>query len=241
MVNSTTDLYNSKVKDNFKAFMVNGAHFNGYYDIPTIPQVKHNINIVNLISYDLTKNHNYKTGDIVHFYIDDYKFDGLNGIWNNVKSNMNYKRGFNINRLVGCEAVIAPDFSIYLDMPRCMQIWNIYRSRAFGYYLTTLGFNVIPNVRWTDEESYKYSFDGVLPKSIVSVGTLGCSKTRRDKDLFNKGFIQMIKKINPSKVIIYGSISKELDYILKFYKISYIQFESKTSKYFRGINDGIQI
>lgn len=62
-------------KDNFHAFMVNGARFDGYYDIPYISKVS-NVEIKKLISYDKTYNHIYEDGEVVHFYIDDQKFDG---------------------------------------------------------------------------------------------------------------------------------------------------------------------
>ena len=175
-------------KDNFHAFMVKGAEFDGYYDIPFIPQ-NFNLDINMLLPYDKTYKHIYEPGEVVHFYLDDQKFDGSKGIWNGLSNNENYKRGFDLSRLDGATAVITPDFSLYLDMPRVMQIWNVYRSRAVGYYLTTLGYNVIPNVRWTDEESYDFAFDGLSEGQVVAVGTLGCSKTKVDKALLVNGFV----------------------------------------------------
>lgn len=185
-------------KDNFHAFMVKGAEFDGYYDIPFIPQ-NFNLDINMLLPYDKTYKHIYEPGEVVHFYLDDQKFDGSKGIWNGLSNNENYKRGFDLSRLDGATAVITPDFSLYLDMPRVMQIWNVYRSRAVGYYLTTLGYNVIPNVRWTDEESYDFAFDGLSEGQVVAVGTLGCSKTKVDKALLVNGFVEMIKRIKPKR------------------------------------------
>ena len=222
-------------KDVFHAFMVKGAEFDGYYDIPFIPQII-DLDVKKLIPYDKTYNHIYKPGDVVHFYLDDQKIDGPKGIWSGLSNNASYKRGFDLNRLKGSSAVITPDFSLYLDMPRVMQIWNVYRSRAIGYYLTTLGFNVIPNVRWTDEESYNFAFDGLKENQIISIGTLGCSKLKHDKELLINGFIEMIKRINPSAVIIYGSICKELQQIIDNYKIHVIHFESEVSIFHKEKN-----
>jgi hypothetical protein len=216
--------------DLFNAFMVEKAEYDGYYEIPYIPFIQNNFKILNLVPYDKTSNYHFNDGDIVHFYLDDVKFDGTYGIWNNITyDNTKSKRGFQISRLLNATAVIAPDFSTYYDMPRIMQIWNIYRSRAFGYYLTTFGIKVIPNVRWTDKKSYKYAFCGIHTGSIVSVGTLGCSKSRKDKQFLINGFIELIIRIKPSLIIIYGPIISELSYIIKKYNANIIQFDSAIS------------
>ncbi len=218
-------------KDNFHAFMVKNADYDGFYDMPIINQ-KEIKEISFLVSYDETYNHIYKSGEVVHFYIDDYKFDGPKGIWQGFSNDKKYKRGFDISRFYGAEAIISPDFSLYMDMPRAMQIWNVYRSRAVGSYLSSLGFNIIPNIRWTDEKSYEYCFKGIEKNQVVSVGTLGCSKNKVDKNLFNLGFIEMIKRLKPSKVIIYGSITNELRNIIIKYNVNIIHFFSKTQLFF---------
>lgn len=221
--------------DLFNAFMVKNAIFDGFYEIPYIPFIKQNFKITNLIPYDKTLKYQYKEGDIVHFYLDDVKFDGLYGIWNKIayKENKSNK-GFQIERLINATAVISPDFSTYYDMPRIMQIWNIYRSRAIGYYLTTFGIKVIPNVRWTDKRSYKYAFSGIHVGSIVSVGTLGCSKSSKDIFLLIQGFIELIQRIKPSLIIIYGPIIDELNYIIKKYNVNILHFNSQVSIAYGG-------
>ena len=230
-ISSTRKCY----KDVFHAFMVKGAEFDGYFDIPFIPaQSLDDVQIKRLISYRQANNHLYEFGDIVHFYLDDYKFDGLKGMWASLTNQISFKRGFNLEKIQNATAIIAPDFSLYLDMPRCMQIWNVYRSRAIGYYLSTLGYKIIPNVRWTDVESYKFCFDGIKKNQIVAVGTLGCSKGKYDKQLLLNGFIEMIKRLNPSAVILYGPVIKELDTLIKKFHLNTIHFESETQAYFGG-------
>jgi len=224
-------------KDNFHAFMVKGAKFDGYYDIPYIPQ-NIDTDLKRLIAYDKTYKYIYKPGDVVHFYLDDQKFDGPKGIWAGLSNNESFKRGFDLSRFKGATAIITPDFSLYLDMPRVMQIWNVYRSRAVGYYLSMLGYNVIPNVRWTDEESYDFAFDGLYEGQIVAVGTLGCSKTNSDKSLLINGFAEMIRRIKPKKVLIYGSICSELQYVINKYDVEIIKFESETSLFYGGNVNG---
>lgn len=240
--NNHKDSYVNEVrkgcKDNFHAFMVKDALFDGYYDIPFIPKQHFDLVIDKLIAYDKTYKHIYEPGEVVHFYLDDQKFDGPKGIWNGLSNNANYKRGFDLTRFDGATAIITPDFSLYLDMPRVMQIWNVYRSRVVGYYLTTLGYNVIPNVRWTDEESYDFAFDGLYEGQMVAVGTLGCSKTTADKVLLINGFIEMIKRIKPILAIIYGPICRELQYVINKYNIKIEHFDSDISSFYGGKADG---
>ena len=172
--------------------------------------------------------------------MDDQKFDGPKGIWNGLRDTEKFKRGFNLSRLDGATAIITPDFSLYLDMPRAMQIWNVYRSRTVGYYLTKLGYNVIPNVRWTDEDSYDFAFDGLYKHQIVAVGTLGCSKCIEDKALLINGFAQMIERIEPRLVIIYGPICRELQYVIDKYGVKIKQFDSDISMFYGGRSNGIE-
>lgn len=219
-------------KDCFNAFMLEGAEFDGFFDIPIIG-VDEIIVPTRLISYEKTNFIKLENGDFVHFYIDDYKFDGKNGIWNSIKTNTYGKKGFSFEKIERSTGVITPDYSLFLDMPLAMQIWNVYRSRAIGYYLRKNGYYVIPNIRWSDENSYDFAFSGIKKGTIVSVSTLGCYKKKEDKYLFNKGFIEMIKRLSPKFIIIYGSVSVELIGIMLANNIKWKQFDSDTSTYFK--------
>ena len=98
--------------------------------------------------------------------------------------------------------------------------------------------NVIPNVRWTDEDSYDFAFDGLYKGQIVAVGTLGCSKVIEDKALLVNGFIEMIKRIEPKLVIIYGPICKELQCVINKYNVRIKQFDSEISAFYGGNTNG---
>ncbi len=71
----------------------------------------------------------------IHFYEDDNAFER---IWNTPNKYLLIIKRF--------KGVITPDFSVYRDMPLVMQHWNIYRSRAIGYWLQENGVPVIPNI-----------------------------------------------------------------------------------------------
>lgn len=134
----------------------------------------------------------------IHFYIDDYQFERL---WNNPGKYTDVLREY--------ECILPPDFSLYMDMPMPMKIWNIYRSRMIGQYYQNRGIKVIPTISWAEEDTFKFCFDGIPKHSIVSISTIG---VKRDKDAFGvwkDGVDEMIKRIEPTDILIYGG---EVDY-----------------------------
>ena len=55
------------------------------------------------------------------------------------------------------------------------------------------GIEVIPNVRWNDERTYEFCFDGIEKNKTVAVGTHGCIKRKEDKTFFKIGLAQWCK------------------------------------------------
>ncbi len=89
----------SGCKDNFHAFMVKNAEFDGKYDIPYVPCKMEFSDLKDLIPYDRTYMHNYSPGEVVHFYLDDQKIDGPNGIWNGLVGIKKSTRGFDLKKI----------------------------------------------------------------------------------------------------------------------------------------------
>ena len=175
----------------YKAFMVEGAKFCRDFDIPECPCTAKSVP-TNLIYYnDMEENRNYK--GFVHFYMDDYKFES---VWNHPYAALKkFKR---------CDGIITPDFSTYQDMPVALKIYNTYRMHAIGYWLGKNGLQVINNVRWGTPETFIYCFDGIPQNSIVCVSTVGCLGTKHDENRFTEGLDVMIKKLQPSHILMYG-------------------------------------
>ncbi len=221
----------TNIKDVFGAFLLEGAQFAGKYDMPVVKS-----NIDDIPHYLSSYKYNCRSNLVIypktalHFYNFDYVFDGEHGVWNSFVRGIEFKKGFNLSKLNGYEYVISPDYSLYLDMPVSMQIWNIYRSRVITYALQQLGYKVIVNVRWTDNKSYEFCFDGIVEGSIVAVGSYGCSKKREDCYLFENGLKELIKRIKPKTIIIYGSLTDSVKEILEDYNQEYCSFESDISK-----------
>lgn len=133
-------------------------------------------------------------------------------------------------------AVISPDCSLYRDAPLAVQLANIYRNRAIGAYFQSKGLYVIPQVRWGNEYTYttqyfpeKIAFLGVEKGSIVAIGTYGCSKTREDRHHLSAGLDEMIETIEPSVVLVYGPMAKEV-FAPHVNSTRFVQFDDWTTR-----------
>jgi len=167
------------------------AIFSGTYDIPYIESS--GIIPEKVITFSkCLKSKDYDCWVI--FYEDDRTFERL---WNNPHKYLPILGKF--------KGVVGPDFSLYGDYPIATQLFNVYRSRLITHWLKQNGINVIPNVRWSTEYSYDFCFDSLKKHDIVFVGTHGCFKRKADKDAFMKGFEQVIERIDPDIICIYGT------------------------------------
>lgn len=211
--------------DVFKAFLVENANYEGYYELPCIKTSKDIPNNVVTFSRAMAKEYNDYDAWVV-FYENDCKFVRL---WNNPKSYLKKLQKF--------KGVVSPDFSLYRNMPLVMQMWSTYQSRAISVWLSQNGIEVIPNVRWNDERTYDFCFDGIEKNSTVAVGTHGCIKKSDDRVYFKNGLSKMVKKLTPKTILVYGTAPDE---IFKEYKdkgINIVVFESEFSKSRRLVSD----
>ena len=219
--------------------MLRGANFpqNGI-GIPLCPTTAKEIP-QELISYTEARaiyNRHMKRGDknffvnaFIHFYQHDYKFDGPRcGIWFKPKRAAEIFRHF--------AGIITPDFSTCLDFPFPIKIYNTYRMRAFGYWYGTRGGAVINNVRWGEEDTFSWCFEGIPQNSIVSIGTVASGlRDSENRELFDKGFFKMIEVLRPYTIIVYGSDNLPcFDSIRQQIKI--VQFDSERSLAFEEKN-----
>jgi hypothetical protein len=175
--------------DVFNAEMVKGADLDGFFKFPLLKQV--NYVPQKLVPFDRIKN--AAKDQWVHFYIHDYKFTC---VWNHYKRYLELFRKF--------EGLIAPDFSVYRNMPLALQIYSIYRSRAVGYWFQANGVKVIPNVRWGDECTLGFAFDGLEKGGTVAVGSYGGIKDKENRYYFQIGLAEMVRKLNPDSIVVYG-------------------------------------
>lgn len=129
----------------------------------------------------------------IHFYLDDYQFER---IWNKPEDYIDILNQY--------ECIFSPDFSLYLDMPMPMKIWNIYRSRQIGQYYQSQGIKVIPTISWAEKETFEFAFKGIPKGSIVSISTIGVKRNKEALKIWQDGMDAMIEEIEPSTILVYG-------------------------------------
>ena len=109
-----------------------------------------------------------------------------------------------IEKIKEFECALTPDFSLYMDMPRAMKIWNTYRSRLIGQMMQDNGIEVIPTINWAEKETYDFCFAGIPKGSIVSRSTLSCKKDEALKEMWCNGCDEMLRRLEPRAIVLYG-------------------------------------
>ena len=137
----------------------------------------------------------------IHFFVDDYQFTRF---WNRPDEYVSLLRKF--------KAVLAPDFSMYTDMPLALQIYNHYRKHWLAAYWQMHGITVYPTISWSDESSYSWCFEGEPIGGIVAVSSVGTQNNKESKRLFLRGYEEMMKRLSPSWVIFHGKVPEECDW-----------------------------
>lgn len=162
----------------------------GFYQMPTLERVNHIPD--DLIGFNYMLNSSkHEAG--VHFYIDDYQFER---IWTQPYAY--------IDGLKQYDCVLTPDFSLYIDMPMAMKIWNVYRSRLIGQILQNQGLRVIPTLSWAESDTFTFCFDGVPNNSTVSVSTIGVKRDKEATKIWIAGMDEAMKRLTPKNVLVYG-------------------------------------
>ena len=199
-------------KDVFNAFLVTFATYAGLFEFPIINPTYALPNRLIAFSKAVScKDYN----QWIHFYEDDYLFER---IWRNPRRYLPILKKYN--------GVILPDFSLYRDMPLAMQIWNIYRSRAIGHWLQANGVCVIPNIRFGDRRTYRICCDGIAKHCVIAVGAHGNLKLAEDRNIFLDGLNEVVKRLEPTAIVIYGAAPEKYFRKYKDSGILIFQFDS---------------
>lgn len=167
----------------------------GFYELPIQRRCDYIPESLIGFNYMLTAK-NREAG--IHFFIDDYQFERL---WGNPHQY--------VEKLKEFPCVLTPDFSLYMDMPLAMKIWNTYRSRLIGQVMTDAGIQVIPTLQWAGSDTFGFVFDGIESGGTVAVSTVGVMKDKAAKKLWRAGMDKALEYIQPKTVVCYGA---KIDY-----------------------------
>ena len=178
----------------------------GIWRIPLIPKAEFEpgeFEDLRVIGFDRTKwDDTVHLGRMVHFFLYDYKFER---VWN--------KPDHDLEKLKRYRAVFSPDFSMYLEMNPVMQLYNTFRNRWCGANFAAHGMRVIPTVSWGDENTFDFCFEGIEKGGTVAVSTymVSAHDGRADqKDFFLKGYDEMLRRIEPERILCYNTPFPEM-------------------------------
>lgn len=174
----------------------------GAYDIPLLsPET---FTDCELIGFNQAKTCKERGNKAVHFFLYDYQFER---IWNRPDAYVDMLKQF--------KCIFSPDFSVYCDYPRALQIYNHYRKHWIGAYMQINGISVIPTIGWSNEDSFEWCFDGEPKGSAVAVSSVGTQKNKQAKlrtsGKWDRNILKQAKKINGGKLSAiskYGSNTK---------------------------------
>lgn len=166
----------------------------GEYELPPLEPC--DVKPHDLISFNFCKTAtDFNCG--VHFCIDDYQFER---VWNEPHKYVDLLKKF--------ECVVCPDFSVYIDMPYPMKLWNIYRSRALGFFWQPKGkqagsTRLITFLR--SEQGYRQSRHNgeILERSEES------NKNAEGKLILSLAELEPVKKKKSEKLLTNSATSTE--------------------------------
>lgn len=150
------------------------------------------------IAFNYAKGANDREKKGVHFFLDDYQF---NRVWTDPDKYIDLLKQFSY--------VMSPDFSLYTDFPKALQIYNHYRKHWLAAYWQENGIRVIPTICWSDKESFLWCFDGEPKNSTVAISSVGTQNNKERKSLFLEGYFEMVQRLEPTQIIFYGNVPEE--------------------------------
>lgn len=170
----------------------------GELDIPFIKPEQYDEEVT-FMPFNVARSLQYKRERYgIHFFIHDYQFQNL---W---AQREKYRK-----LLPEFRAVMTPEFSVYIDWPVMVQMWNHYRKHLIGAWMQSIGCKVYPTITWGDESSYRWCFDGEPYQSAVCVSSVGKYKDKEMRKMFIQGYEKMMEVLEPTTIIFNGTIPRE--------------------------------
>lgn len=181
----------------------------GEFDIPEMfPTTIDNLADIPLQGFNFALKEKHPENVGVHFFLHDYQFER---VWKYPDRYVDVLKKF--------AYVLSPDFSVYYDTPKAIQIFNVYRNRWLGRYWQDHGITVIPTFSLGNVDLFKLFCDGIPKYSIIAVSTMGDGRWGNYETL-RAFWDTMLWKLKPSTILLYGKdLSNELSGNIVFKKM----------------------
>lgn len=100
--------------------------------------------------------------------------------------------------------IIGPDFSVFVDAPFPINLFNVYRSRTSTSHWQRWGLPAVPVFSFGDVNSLSYCLEGLPCDSVIALTGVGHESSRSAEKLWNYCVSYMIEVKRPTNLIIYG-------------------------------------
>lgn len=189
------------VDDSFQAFLVEDATFTKHEEYPILR--------ADMIASKLPKKImpfnkaiNFQ-GDLSETFICFFSPDpSFERVRRNPKKYVNF-----FKRTAG---IIGFDFSIHSDMPIIKQKTQINDNLSLSFYYGNMGIPVITNIRCGVDELLPEFLESIPKKLPIAIGTHGFIKTMPEKYEWYCFIDEIINKLTPSDIVVYGPLKGEL-------------------------------
>jgi Domain of unknown function (DUF4417) len=102
--------------------------------------------------------------------------------------------------------LLTPDITIGDGMPPWQRARAVVVSRMVGVVWQAHGLCVVPTLRWRNKLDYANVAAGVPHGSVVAVANYGSRRDRELKSEFERGLSEMVERLAPECVMVFGSI-----------------------------------
>ena len=114
-----------------------------------------------------------------------------------------------LDKLSIYQLVIGLDASPYDNMPPIVQCSQIYVNLAVTYFYGRHGIKVIPNVRLGHVKTYS-SLEAYPKRTLIAIGTNGFVNDKNNRKIFEEQLRLIIDTLNPTGIIVYGTIPSDI-------------------------------
>ena len=169
------------------------------YQMPVIRKVPRIPVEFDLIPFDKRLQSSNPGSQVVHFYIEDFRFRSV--MVNPVKY---------MSSLSDFVSVIGPDVSPYASHSSYMRASSIWYGKAITAFWQQHGLSVVPNVRWMHDEDIQYALCGLPEESVLAVSTLGVIATSEGRACFRRGLKLLVEQKRPATLLVHGQNREDI-------------------------------
>ncbi len=192
---------NDTTKDSFSAFLVKDAQFTSMEEYPVLtPKMIAKKLPKKIMPFD--KALHYR-GDLTDTFVCTFAPDST---FERVRKNPAKYIPF-LKRTAG---LIGFDFSVHSDMPIIKQKSQINDNLSLTYYYGKQGIPIIPNLRCGVDELIPEFFEAIPKHSKIAIGTHGFIKEKHQKYEWFYFVERVIDKLQPTDIIVYGTLSDKM-------------------------------